>query len=664
MDALMPSNSRTALEQIWLGISEIRVALGQRALRALPTVYGDVRCDRLCRMALNRLFWTRSQTQAPTAATTTALWGIVRPIYGEFVGGGGNSGDGNGGGGGTNRTAANYNPGTGATRLKESFGANLQGFASYTTQIPLLNVFPQTRHWVGRKAMPPDQYGWVQFVDDDRPLLLDANGWVKALASNPEQRAETLIFDGHTYYPAGEWVILYDGEGDIQTNHPTVSTATGRIVIDVTPGTQGIVLTLSNINPANYLRNIRLIQPGKEQEFLNGAVFDPTFIQILTESNLKTLRFMDWAEVNHDTRRTDYAQLTSSADAQWSSIPHDSLALPDETRFGVPPARHPNYTLAPLLTRGAPIAAQIAAATAADTNAWITIPLRMTDAAVQAIAEDWLTFNPNKLLFLELSNEVWNYQFWQTSYAYDAGTALGFTADREHLFYAKRSVEIFKIFETVFGGLSRLRRVVCSQGVLPYIGEQILNYTHPVHGLTKNNVDYCAAALYFSGSHQWINKPFNAEHILSLSDDAILDWMYDDVTIVRTEGPGGIHDPQYVQPSCRKMIADHAAMCVAQGVAPAMYEGGPHLQAIQFPEARREAITAKFIAINNHPRMEDVTWAWLKTLDFYGIEPACYFSFAASIWDQYGMWSVLNYQLQPYTQSPKMQGIKGFQLAA
>jgi hypothetical protein len=314
-----------------------------------------------------------------------------------------------------------------------------------------------------------------------------------------------------------------------------------------------------------------------------------------------------------------------------------------------------------MLNRGVPVPVRAALCNQIGAHPWDSIPLMLNDAAVEAIAQQWLaTLDPDKIIYVELSNEVWNFQFWQTAHALQKGRDMGFTAHENHWFYAHRSIEVFKIFESVFGGLSRIRRVLSTQSVVSYVGERILEYNHPVHGLAKNNCDIFAAALYYAGSHQWMNKPWNAELLLSMSLDQILDWMYDDVTIARYEGPGGIHDPDEAQPSCRMTIQNHAQLCAQHGLKPAMYEGNGHLQSNQMPAQHQAQLTALFGTLNRHPRMKEINHAWLKTLDAYDIEPAQFFSFAASIWDKFGQWSVLEHQFQTVQQSPKLQSIHDF----
>ena len=98
---------------------------------------------------------------------------------------------------------------------------------------------------------------------------VDAKGWVKSV--KPGQGLFTQCFnatDGN--YPKGDYILLYDGEGDLSPGDDAVAVGTAtktgnttRQVIRVTqPTSKGISLGLTSVNPNNYVRNIRVIMLG------------------------------------------------------------------------------------------------------------------------------------------------------------------------------------------------------------------------------------------------------------------------------------------------------------------------------------------------------------------------------------------------------------------
>ncbi len=158
-----------------------------------------------------------------------------------------------------------------------------------------------TRVGVSLSALEPGAGGGVVFVDamkqaapwsSARPLALDGAGNVARLA--PGQSAETAVYVGEPY-PGGDYVLLYDGKGRIEIDPRSgavVAERRGRMTVRVTPDwSYGIRLRLSATDPADHLRNLRLILPGFEQSYA-AQPFHPLFLRALGPFAL--LRFERW----------------------------------------------------------------------------------------------------------------------------------------------------------------------------------------------------------------------------------------------------------------------------------------------------------------------------------------------------------------------------------
>ena len=68
-------------------------------------------------------------------------------------------------------------------------------------------------------------------------------------------------------------------------------------------------------------------------------------------------------------------------------------------------------------------------------------------------------------VFVEYSNEVWGLLFPQGAYAQRRGLALGLSSDpstAQYRFYSQRSVQIFKIVESVIGSSRVLEKVLAT----------------------------------------------------------------------------------------------------------------------------------------------------------------------------------------------------------
>ncbi len=138
-------------------------------------------------------------------------------------------------------------------------GMNLAGLADWSTEFPFVDVLRLSRKWISQRKGTP----WGKGPELER----DANGWIKRL--EPDCWADTpLLTESHGHAPAGDYVCLYDGEGTIDfSNSKIVSRQPGRMVVKIDTSRGGTFLSLRSTNPANYVRNIRVIMPGFEDSY-------------------------------------------------------------------------------------------------------------------------------------------------------------------------------------------------------------------------------------------------------------------------------------------------------------------------------------------------------------------------------------------------------------
>lgn len=221
----------------------------------------------------------------------------------------------------------------------------------------------------------------------------------------------------------------------------------------------GIYVQLLKTNPANPVRNIRVIL--ESDEHLLQEVITDSFREFIKE--FSTIRFMDLSSTNGNPL------------VNWNET--NSLLVDTQANGkGLSPG-----LVVELIKR-------------TGRNAWINIPHKATDDFVTQYAT--LLFNgvpENQLIYVEYSNEVWNAFFEQGKYAQAQATALGLA--NYHVFYGTRCLQIFNIFSGVFGATrtaSQLRFVLSAQAVSTWVMNQILM----VPGLsTKANI--IAIAPYF-----------------------------------------------------------------------------------------------------------------------------------------------------------------------
>ncbi|MBW4696180.1 MAG: hypothetical protein KME27_31080 [Lyngbya sp. HA4199-MV5] len=488
--------------------------------------------------------------------------------------------------------------GAGKPNDRSPLGINLAGVVSYSTELPFVDVFKTSHTWFSNA----EGAGW----DQGGPLALTREGWVASL--RPGQYATTGLLDNGRRYPSGNYTLLYDGEGklDITPNSgkglTVVSQAPGRRVIQVTTEADGVQLNLRSTNPANPLRNIRFIMPGYEKTYQTQP-FNPQFLKALAP--FKILRFMDWAGTN------------GSQLANWGDRTTPSFA----TQSAV---------------HGVSLEYMIRVANTLHADPWFTIPIRANDDYVRQFAtlvRDKL--DPSLTVHIEYSNEVWNFGFEQATYAKDQGVKLGLDKDQYLAgakYYSQRSIEIFKIAETVFGGTKRLDRVIAAQAVNTWSGEQILAWKD-----AYKQADSYAIAPYFDARETLLNGD-KAAQIAQMSQDQVLDLLQADIR-------GSIKD---------HMVAS-AKLAQKYKLTLRAYEGGQQLTSFQFG-SNEPQITKLYSEVNRNPRMGNLYAEYLNNWKAAGGSSFNHFSDIGTP-SKYGMWGALEYLGQDLTTAPKYQAL-------
>jgi hypothetical protein len=108
--------------------------------------------------------------------------------------------------------------------------------------------------------------------------------------------------------------------------------------------------------------------------------------------------------------------------------------------------------------RGVPYETVFALCRERNVSPWICVPLRADDEFVRELAKLAMALTePRNRVYVEYGDEAWT-----TGYAQERGLGLSLSSDPKTAglrFSAKRAAEVFSIFESVFGGTSRLVRV-------------------------------------------------------------------------------------------------------------------------------------------------------------------------------------------------------------
>ncbi len=490
---------------------------------------------------------------------------------------------------------------------KVSVGINLSGIADWSSQWGFVDAFKTSREWIPQKQGAPWGEGGT--------LKLTREGWIASL--EPGQTAETVMMIGK-HFPSGKYTLLYDGDGKLGFTFDTakiISQSAGKMTVDVAIDGEGVFLKILETNPRNPIRNIRFIMPGFENTYQTQP-FHPVFLERLKP--FKTLRFMDWGATNN-------SKLVHWSDRATPSSPSQASG------------------------KGVALEHLIQLANTLKIDPWFTLPAQASDDYVRQFAvmvRDRL--DPSLKVHVEYSNEVWNSMFSQAKYVGEKGLErrLDDTSWGAGLrYYSERSVEMFKIWEDVFGvnRKPRLVRVLAGQAVNPWTAEQILGWKD-----AYKHADAYAIAPYFDGfdadgdGSSDINDVKRVNTTINMTVDQIIDGILREIP---TE--------------IKAMLDGNAVVAKRFEVALVAYEGGAHLTSYQFPDDKLAKMTTLFTAVNRSPRMREVYQAYLNQWQQSGGELFNQFNDVAAP-SKWGFWGALEYQNQDINSAPKYLGLTDF----
>jgi hypothetical protein len=487
-------------------------------------------------------------------------------------------------------------------------GTNLSAVADYARAWPFVDAFKTARPWISQEQGA----SW----GSGPSLQLDSNGWIASL--QPGQYAETIMYDNAITdtadYPTGQYTLLYDGSGTLSFDMQSatiVSQTPGRMVVNVPAGQNGIYLIESATDISNPIRNIRFILPGFESTYQTQP-FHPLFLQRLGIYGV--LRFMEWTLVNNSTLQnwSDRAQTT-------------------------------DYTYC---WRGVPLEVMIELANTLKVKPWFNMPAQATDDFIRQFATTIAQKLSTQLnFFLEYSNETWNGEFTQFTYTQSQGIALGLSSDptlSSAYYTAYRAVQMFKIFQSVFGNASRMTRVIASEAANSWLSNQTLGFQNAFV-----NADALAIAPYFNCS----DIPTGGFGILG---DAATATQVDAMSIAQVESI----ELQHIQNCTQQEIQSNIAVAQSYGLKTIAYEGGQSLVGINGAQSDQSLATL-FKAVNRDPGMGPLYQQYLNNWVASGGDLFVHYSDIGAS-SQYGSFGTLEYQDENPSSSPKYSALTSF----
>lgn len=496
-------------------------------------------------------------------------------------------------------TAVSVRDASVATTRSKYVGTNLAGIAYYSSQFPFADLMKSGMGWRSLE----DNGTW------DAPFpSLRADGYPGALKTG--QHAVSAVAWNDTHYPAGRYVVLWDGSGTIgfpMSSVTVAESAPNRIAIDVADTSGPLWVSIDKTSATDPVRNVRFLWPGTEATYATQP-FTPDFLK--KTAPFSVLRFMDWGMTN------------GSPVAEWADRSH----VADVTYAN---------------RNGVPLEVMIDLANRLRADPWFCIPHQASDDYVRQFATLLHTrLDPALRPHIEYSNEVWNTAFEQTRWAVARSAALQLPLAADFMpaaFYAQRSVEVFKIIQQVYGAADspRLVRVLAGQAVWT----QFLDSALAWNGAAAN-ADVMAIAPYFNA--EAAGAVANVDTTLTQTSDEIVDQML-----------------ASIRGNVKWSMQANADLARRYSLKLKAYESGPGDSTWYFPADKIDAMTAKFAEANRNPRMRDVY------LEYYG-------QWAASGgdtmnqyndiggWSRWGLWGALEYATQDPAAAPKYRGLLDF----
>jgi hypothetical protein len=472
----------------------------------------------------------------------------------------------------------------------------LASVVDWSTQQPFLNIFKTARNWIGHK---PGAWGGMTAQELRDGGYVDADGWPlrmprelssigTLILTNIPEAAQSL---------AGRYVLRYTGKGIIEVGGraKNVRYGKGEIRFSFTPGPGSVDIRLQRINTSAPLRITSVVKEDMLRVYDRGQQFNPAWTTLL--GSFRALRFMDWIEANNSTL------------AAWDARP----MVNDHT-----------YSTA------VPIEVMIDLANTLEKDAWFNVPHLADDDFIRQFAtlvKDRL--DPKLKVYVEFSNEVWNWGFKQAAWADDSALDRWGERDKWMQYYGLRASESARIWTDVFAeeADARLINVIATHTGWMGLESEALEASLVVAEGSPAPVtafDAYAVTGYFSGGlggaerdpmiKDWLAKSLVAAQegaaAKGLSGTAAETYVakhrYDTATAfaARELRDGAISgDPgDTLSNLIGRFLPYHAEVARTHGLSLIMYEGGTHVVGNGGRE-NDEELTAFFMHLNYTPEM-------------------------------------------------------------
>lgn len=282
---------------------------------------------------------------------------------------------------------------------KLAMGTNLGGLADFGTELPFVDLMRNSREWYTKSVGDPAFPFNSGFADS---LVLRSDGYPthvpQTVNGSPFPQHVATIWGKTDGWPFGEYTVLWDGDGELNffgTYEDLQITGEHRATFNLASRIDGVVeIKIVRSEAADPIRNIRLLMPGAETTY-ETQPFNPLWLEKVDV--FETVRFMDWGSTNGwgtkegetgDGSLTDWAGRSQPDFYTWTH------------------------------SKGIPYEMMVRFMNDNDKDGWVCVPHTASEDYVRQMARFFRdNLEPERHLYVEYSNEIWNWIFPQAQWA-------------------------------------------------------------------------------------------------------------------------------------------------------------------------------------------------------------------------------------------------------
>lgn len=520
-----------------------------------------------------------------------------------------------------------------------SVGVGLAGVTDYASQLPFLDLMKTARPWAGHVG---GGWGGMEYPELKERGYLDQHGWPTSVPPGVSGISTLILTDlpAEQVSANGRYRLRYDGQGAIEISTPAGKVFPSRgeawFTAEVGQGS-AIIITIIRTDPngiGEYLRNFTIVKEENIPAFEAGQIFNPLWIDRIKD--MRVLRFMDWMNTNN------------SLESKWEDRP-----MVDDFTYG---------------NHGVPLEIMIRLANEVGADPWFNIPHLATDDYIRQFATTVRdTLDSRLKAHVELSNEVWNWQFAQAKWAEENGLARWGQESKWVQYYALRASQMASIWDDVYAGQDqRLLKIIATQTGWEGLEEDILTAPMWTAEASTNRAPYTffdayGVTGYFSGHLgdakadtvlKWLaeSRAEAEAGSLELADQAararyVQEHQYD-LAIKRAaqelrngEVTGDAEDT--VQAAVGHLFPYHAQVAKKYGLDLIMYEGGTHVVGIG--DRLEDQELAAFFSVLNYS--EEMGLLYAELMDGWKASGGTLFNAFTDVYPagRWGSWGALRH---------------------